>query len=159
MNSEEIIHHFNLSEHPEGGYFKETYRSKGEILSKDLGENFEGNRNYCTSIYFLLTSDKFSAFHKISQDEIWHFYTGTTLKLHLISPEGNYSFILILQMAKFHNLRFLLIIILEQKLLKKILFLLWVVQFLLVSILEILCCQVVMNYQKNSQNIHKLLRN
>lgn len=95
MNSKELIKHFDLTAHPEGGYFKETYRSKGEILSKDLGKDFEGNRNYCTSIYFLLTSDKFSAFHKISQDEIWHFYTGTTLKLHLISPEGNYSFILI----------------------------------------------------------------
>ena len=126
MNSQEIIEHFNLTAHPEGGYFKETYRSKGKILSKDLGEKFEGNRNYCTSIYFLLTSDKFSAFHKISQDEIWHFYTGTTLKLHLISPEGDYSFVLgmILQMAKFHNLQCLLSIILEQKLWKKIRFLL-----------------------------------
>ena len=95
MKAKEIINHFNLREHPEGGYFKETYRSKEEILSKDLGEDFEGNRNYCTSIYFLLTSEKFSAFHKISQDEIWHFYTGTTLKLHQISPEGTYSFVMI----------------------------------------------------------------
>jgi len=95
MNSQELIKHFNLTAHPEGGYFKETYRSEGGILSEELGKDFEGNRNYCTSIYFLLTSDKFSAFHKISQDEIWHFYTGTTLKLHLISPEGDYSFILI----------------------------------------------------------------
>jgi predicted cupin superfamily sugar epimerase len=95
MKATELINHFNLTTHPEGGYFKELYRSKGEILSKNLGDEFEGNRNYCTSIYFLLTSDKFSAFHKISQDEIWHFYTGTTLKLHMISAEGNYSFVLI----------------------------------------------------------------
>lgn len=95
MNAKELIKHFDLQSHPEGGYFKETYRSKEEILSKDLGEGFEGNRNYCTSIYFLLTSDKFSAFHKISQDEIWHFYTGTTLKLHQISPDGEYSFVMI----------------------------------------------------------------
>lgn len=95
MNAKEIIKHFDLQGHPEGGYFKENYRSKGEILSEDLGGNFEGNRNYCTSIYFLLTSEKFSAFHKISQDEIWHFYTGTTLKLHKISPEGEYSFMMI----------------------------------------------------------------
>jgi predicted cupin superfamily sugar epimerase len=95
MNATEIIKHFNLTVHPEGGYFKETYRSKGEILSEKLGKEFDGNRNYCTSIYFLLISDKFSAFHKINQDEIWHFYTGTRLKLHMISPEGNYSFIMI----------------------------------------------------------------
>ena len=95
MTAKEIINHFNLTSHPEGGYFKEIYRSKGLILSEDLGTEFEGNRNYCTSIYFLLTSNKFSAFHKINQDEIWHFYTGTTLKLHLISPDGSYSFVII----------------------------------------------------------------
>ncbi len=93
MKATEIINHFNLATHPEGGYFKEVYRSKGKILSEKLGDEFDGNRNYCTSIYFLLISDKFSAFHKINQDEIWHFYKGTALKLHMISPEGNYSFI------------------------------------------------------------------
>ena len=95
MIGKEIIAFFNLTKHPEGGYYKETHRSKGEILSENLGNKFEGNRNYCTSIYFLLTSDKFSAFHKISQDEIWHFYTGTALKLHMISPDGAYSFVMI----------------------------------------------------------------
>lgn len=95
MNAKEIIDFFDLKIHPEGGYFKETYRSKGEISSENLSHHFNGNRNYCTSIYFLLTSDKFSAFHKINQDEIWHFYTGTTLKLHQISPKGEYSTILI----------------------------------------------------------------
>lgn len=95
MNSKEIIHHFDLKEHPEGGFYKEIYRSIGKISSDNLGEDFNGNRNYCTSIYFLLTSDKFSAFHKIKQDEIWHFYTGTTLKLHMISTKGDYSFVLI----------------------------------------------------------------
>lgn len=95
MDAKEIIAFFDLTSHPEGGYFRETYRSEGEILSENLGDEFKGNRNYCTSIYFLLTSHKSSAFHKIKQDEIWHFYTGTTLKLHLISPEGKYSFVLI----------------------------------------------------------------
>jgi len=95
MKVAKIISHFNLIEHPEGGYFKETYRSNGEIQSKHLGNEFDGNRNYCTSIYFLLTSDKFSAFHKINQDEIWHFYTGTTLRLHMISPNGAHATVLI----------------------------------------------------------------
>lgn len=95
MNAEELIHFFNLEKHPEGGYFKETYRSKGEILSDNLDSEIIGSRNYATSIYFLLTSQKFSAFHKINQDEIWHFYKGSCLKLHLISPEGKYSFVLI----------------------------------------------------------------
>tara|TARA_R110002126_G_scaffold277560_2_gene423534 strand:- start:19551 stop:20051 length:501 start_codon:yes stop_codon:yes gene_type:complete len=95
MNAQELIDFFNLTAHPEGGYFKETYRSKGEILEQNLAEYFEGNRSYGTSIYFLLTSDKFSAFHKISQDETWHFYKGTALRLHIISPLGDYSFVII----------------------------------------------------------------
>lgn len=91
MNAKEIIDLFNLKQHPEGGYFKETYRSKETINVKDLNHHFKSDRNYCTSIYFLLTSDKCSAFHKINQDEIWHFYTGSSLKLHQISPKGIYK--------------------------------------------------------------------
>lgn len=93
MTAQDIIHQFELTEHPEGGYYKETYRSKTLIPNSILGTSFEGARNYATGIYFLLTSEKFSAFHKINQDEMWHFYGGNTLRLHLISPEGNYSFV------------------------------------------------------------------
>ena len=84
MTAQQIIEKFNLTEHPEGGYFKETYRSNEIIENKHLPSEFIGDRNFSTSIYFLLTSDKFSAFHKINQDEIWHFYIGTPLKLHMI---------------------------------------------------------------------------
>lgn len=95
MNQKDIIEKFNLQKHPEGGYFKETYRSTGSIKNENLGSIFEGDRNFSTGIYFLLTSDSFSAFHKINQDEMWHFYAGTTLKLHMISPDGDYSYVLI----------------------------------------------------------------
>ena len=95
MDAKEIIAKFKLEKHPEGGYFKEVYRSEGIISEDNLPNNIDGKRNYSTSIYFLLTSHDFSAFHKINQDEIWHFYLGTTLKLHMISPEGNYSFVMI----------------------------------------------------------------
>lgn len=88
---EEIIEKLNLGPHPEGGYFRESYRSSGEIDKKSLPIGYQGNRNYATCIYFLLTSDTFSAFHKIKQDEIWHFYTGSPIKLHMISDEGIYS--------------------------------------------------------------------
>lgn len=92
---EEIIKLLNLQPHPEGGYFKETYRSDGFITEDNLGSKFKGQRNYCTSIYFLLTSDSFSAFHRINQDEIWHFYKGSPIKLHIISDDGKYSNIII----------------------------------------------------------------
>jgi predicted cupin superfamily sugar epimerase len=89
--AQKLIEQFDLQEHPEGGYFKETYRSEGKIPEGVLPEEFEGNRNYATGIYFLLTSEVFSAFHKIHQDEMWHFYQGSPLTIHTISPDGKYS--------------------------------------------------------------------
>ena len=80
----------SLLDHPEGGYYKEIYRSKGIIPNNAIPE-FNGNRNYCTSIYFLLTSDNFSAFHRIKQDEIWNFYEGDSLEVHVIHPTGIYE--------------------------------------------------------------------
>lgn len=91
LNLEEIVQQLDLQPHPEGGYFKETYRSSGSISSNDLGDQYEGQRNYSTCIYFLLTAENFSAFHRIKQDEIWHFYDGSPIQLHMIDPEGNYS--------------------------------------------------------------------
>lgn len=86
---ERIIKQLELEPHPEGGYFKETYRSEGEI--DQLDSKYQGKRNYSTCIYFLLTPDIFSAFHRINQDEIWHFYDGSPINLHLISDDGNYT--------------------------------------------------------------------
>ncbi|MGC6431053.1 MAG: cupin domain-containing protein [Jejuia sp.] len=90
-NIKTIIDKLELQPHPEGGYFKETYRSNGVIHQEHLGSEFIGDRNFCTGIYFLLTSDTFSAFHKINQDEMWHFYKGAPLLLHMITPKGDYS--------------------------------------------------------------------
>lgn len=87
----DIISRLDLLPHPEGGYYKETYRSEGQIKSDSLPSNMKGSRSYCTGIYFLLTSDNFSSFHRIKQDEMWHFYSGSTLLVHVISPEGEYS--------------------------------------------------------------------
>lgn len=95
MTAQEIIDFLDLQEHPEGGYFKETYRSEEIIPNSELDPSFEGDRNVSTGIYFLLTSDKFSAFHKINQDEMWHYYKGASLKLHMISKDGNYSSVII----------------------------------------------------------------
>ena len=90
MNSiEKIINTLNLKPHPEGGYFTETYRSVGEIKQDCLNTNYQGKRNFSTCIYFLLTSNKFSAFHRIKQDEIWHFYDGAPIKIYVISETGN----------------------------------------------------------------------
>ena len=88
---EKIIKELNLQPHPEGGFYRETYRSNEKIAAEDLTGNYPGDRNISTCIYFLLTSDTFSAFHKIRQDEVWHFYTGSPIDLHVISEAGVHS--------------------------------------------------------------------
>ncbi len=96
MTKEEIIKQLDLQAHPEGGYFREVYRSSGEIPKSVLEKRFSGSRNYGTSIYFLLTSgNNFSAFHKINQDELWYYHYGATVRIHIISPEGEYSNLLL----------------------------------------------------------------
>lgn len=86
-----IISKLGLNPHPEGGYYRETFRSEGRIPHKLLKSTYSGDRNYMTAIYFLITSESFSAFHRIHQDEMWHFYKGSAMKLHMISPEGDYK--------------------------------------------------------------------
>ncbi|UTW67850.1 cupin domain-containing protein [bacterium SCSIO 12643] len=87
----QIIKTLDLEPHPEGGYFKETYRSQGKLNPQESGLRIEGERNFSTCIYFLLTAGNFSAFHRIQQDEIWHFYDGAPIDLHIISKEGVYK--------------------------------------------------------------------
>ena len=87
----ELIAKLNLEPHPEGGFFRETYRSNREIPKEILRESYSGNRSFSTCIYFLLTSGNFSAFHSIHQDEIWHFYDGSPIRLHIISENGTFK--------------------------------------------------------------------
>lgn len=91
LTKEQLIEKLNLEKHPEGGYFKETYRSEISIPSSNLPSEFDSERNVSTCIYFMLTTEEFSAFHKVNQDEAWHFYLGDRILLHMISPEGEYS--------------------------------------------------------------------
>jgi len=67
-----------MERHPEGGWFCEIYRSEEVALKSNLQEGFSGDRNFSTSIYFLLEGEDVSVFHRIKSDEIWHFYTGTS---------------------------------------------------------------------------------
>ena len=86
-----LIKALELQPHPEGGYYKETYRSQDIIVKDALPEVFNGHRNHSTGIYCLLESKDFSAFHRINQDEMWHFYKGDALLLTMISEEGELS--------------------------------------------------------------------
>ena len=90
INAEYWIEKLELQRHPEGGYFKETYRSNEVILEPALPKRFQGDRAFSTCIYFLLAPYEHSAFHAIQQDEIWHFYAGSSLTIHTIDQQGRY---------------------------------------------------------------------
>jgi predicted cupin superfamily sugar epimerase len=86
-NAEYWIKHLQLSPHPEGGFYKETYRSKEQIGKESLPHRFNGSRNFSTAIYFLLRSSDRSVFHRIKSDELWHFYAGSVLEIFVLRDE------------------------------------------------------------------------
>ena len=88
---EHWISALGLQSHPEGGYFKETYRSELEFDPKDIGLKIKGKRSLSTGIYFLIESENFSAFHRIKSDEMWHYYGGDPLIVHMIDERGVYA--------------------------------------------------------------------
>lgn len=91
----EIMTKFKLKPHPEGGYFSESYRSAEYISNKELPDRFNGSRNFMTHIFYMLIENDFSKFHKLAADELWHFYEGSQVILHLIDHIGDYKKILL----------------------------------------------------------------
>jgi hypothetical protein len=82
MEAVEVIQRLQLQKHPEGGYFKEMYRS-GDVLKPGfLSSRYAGARSVGTSIYYMLAPPDFSAFHRLQSDEIWHFYLGGPLRIY-----------------------------------------------------------------------------
>lgn len=88
MTVETLVKELDLLPHPEGGYYKETYRSEGKIPQSYLSPDFNGDRNMATGIYFLIEKGNFSALHKIKSDETWHFYYGDALEVIEINEQG-----------------------------------------------------------------------
>jgi len=78
------IERLGLKKHPEGGYFREVYRSSESIRNSALPDRFDGERDFSTAIYFLLKGNEVSRFHRIKQDEIWHFYDGSPVSIYTI---------------------------------------------------------------------------
>src|SRR4051794_9741799 len=91
MTASDWITYLQLHPHPEGGHFRETYRSTEVIPQSGLPNRFSGGRSFSTAIYFLLQETEFSALHRIKADEIWHFYAGTPLVVTVIDPAGTLS--------------------------------------------------------------------
>ncbi|HMT29245.1 MAG TPA: cupin domain-containing protein [Bacteroidia bacterium] len=81
----EYVKILQMMPHPEGGWYKEVYRSPGQISGEG---DFPAGRNYATSIYFLIEAQNFSSFHRIQSDETWHFYSGDPLEVIEINENG-----------------------------------------------------------------------
>jgi uncharacterized protein len=94
-NARYWIKKLQLEPHPEGGYFLQTYRSSVTIEREALPQGFTGPRASSTAIYFLLEGRNFSAFHRLRSDEVWHFYAGSPLIVHVIDPRGKHSAIVL----------------------------------------------------------------
>jgi predicted cupin superfamily sugar epimerase len=94
-NARHWIEKLQLEPHPEGGYFRQTYRSDMMIAHEALPPGFGGARAASTAIYFLLEGENFSAFHRLRSDEVWHFYAGSPLAVDVIQPAGLWSTILL----------------------------------------------------------------
>ena len=91
LDARQWIDRLSLIRHPEGGHYREVYRSFELTRQEHLPKRFDGDRCFSTAIYFLLESGDFSALHRIRQDEVWHFYDGSPLTIHIIGQDGIYS--------------------------------------------------------------------
>jgi hypothetical protein len=80
-----------LLAHPEGGFYRQAYRSGEKVDTVGLPSRFAGSRVFSTAIYFLLESGDFSAFHRIKQDEVWFFHAGAGILIHQIDKQGGYA--------------------------------------------------------------------
>ncbi|GAB2906887.1 cupin domain-containing protein [Paralcaligenes sp. KSB-10] len=81
---ESLIERFQLQPHPEGGYYRETYRGGQSVRRSADG----AQRSASTAIYYLLDQGAYSAWHRIASDEIWHFYAGGPLDVHVLDGKG-----------------------------------------------------------------------
>jgi uncharacterized protein len=84
----ELIDTLGLLPHPEGGFYRETFRSP--LTLRGLAwTGPDGERSASTAIYFLLPAGVFSAFHRVVSDEVWHHYDGDPVLLHTLDESGH----------------------------------------------------------------------
>jgi predicted cupin superfamily sugar epimerase len=90
-DAEEVAKHLVLSPHPEGGFYRETWRSPLTIPCPGGRQ-----RAASTAIYFLLPAGTFSAWHRVASDEVWHHYDGDPVDLHLIDErDGGHTIVVL----------------------------------------------------------------
>jgi len=87
MDAQKWIKRLGLQKHPEGGFFREVYRSDESVAKASLPSRFPDKRSFSTAIYYLLNQADISTFHRIQQDEIWHFYEGSPVTVYTLASK------------------------------------------------------------------------
>lgn len=72
----------------EGGFFRETYRSRWQVPPEHLPEGIHGARSIGTAIYYMVTPESFSTLHRLPGTEVFHFYFGDPVVMLQLHPEG-----------------------------------------------------------------------
>ena len=86
--AERLVRSLGLEPHPEGGWFREVFRSRERIPAAALPARFGGERSLATSILYLLPAGERSCFHRLRADELWCHHAGGPLRLHLLGRDG-----------------------------------------------------------------------
>ncbi|MCC8998552.1 MAG: cupin domain-containing protein [Candidatus Contendobacter sp.] len=87
MTADDWIAHLRLIPHPEGGYFRRSYTAELILTLLDR----DGPRPVATAIYYLLKNGQRSRLHRLKADELWHFYAGSPLTVHILDHRGEYA--------------------------------------------------------------------
>ena len=83
-DAERWIRALGLAPHPEGGWFRETYRSAERLAASALPSRFDGERSLATSIAYLLAAGECSHFHRLRADETWWHHAGGAMHLYCL---------------------------------------------------------------------------
>ena len=86
------IEHLKMEKHPEGGYFASAFSSDESWSKECLPSRYKGSRVLYSSIYYLLECSEVCCLHKLATDELWSYYAGGSLRLHLFEANNKYSF-------------------------------------------------------------------
>lgn len=110
--AKQLIETLPLLPHPEGGHFKEMYRSKEVVITNRDSTSIQ--RSAGTSIYYMLSSEDFSAWHKLKSDEVWHFYQGCPLTVYILNKKMGLLSYKLGNPLEFSNAQFQLVICANQ---------------------------------------------
>jgi predicted cupin superfamily sugar epimerase len=85
-----LVRDLALDPHPEGGWYREIWRSQGMVVSDGvIGSEPPRRRNWLTVIHYLLAAGERSRWHRVDSDEVWHFHAGDGLRLYDFDPRLN----------------------------------------------------------------------